>query len=551
VQALLAARLEALPDDERDLLERASVIGHDFEWEALGELSADRRRPPGAVLSALVRKELIRPHEGIGDTFRFRHILIRDAAYERISKELRAELHERFAGWLEGRGEEFEEIVGYHLEQAHHCLTDLAPSGARADTLGERASKHLASSGRRAYARSDVRAAASLLERAAALLTPDDSRRIGLLPDLGRALCEAGQPHRAEEVLAQAVDAAHVTGYEAVAVDAAVALATVRLHIDLRVGQSEVWRELRDAIPFYERSGDEAGLARALGVSGNLRYWRGETEGAIEDHVRAAHHARNAGEWAQEAESLQGVLLAMLFGPTPVEDALERIDEIAPIDERNRPLKVHVLRVRAQLEAMRGQFATARDQVEQAFALAEELGLELTLARVAMQAGPVELLAGDPVAAERRLRPAYEALERMKHWGYLSSTLPLLVDALLEQGRVDDALPLTELGRDLSVNEDIDAQVGWRRARGKVLARLGEPDEAEGLAREAVELADRTEYLNLRAQAHADLAEVMRAAGKNEEAAAALAEAIRLYEQKGNTAAIRLLTAEQVERGPS
>src|SRR5262249_46164826 len=89
VQALLAARLEALPDDERDLLERASVIGHDFEWEALGELSADRRRPPGAVLAALVRKELIRPHEGIGDTFRFRHILIRDAAYERISKELR------------------------------------------------------------------------------------------------------------------------------------------------------------------------------------------------------------------------------------------------------------------------------------------------------------------------------------------------------------------------------------------------------------------------------------------------------------------------------
>ncbi len=207
--------------------------------------------------------------------------------------------------------------------------------------------------------------------------------------------------------------------------------------------------------------------------------------------------------------------------------------------------------MRAQLEAMRGQFATARDHVEQAFALAEELGLELTLARVAMQAGPVELLAGDPVAAERRLRPAYEALERMQHWGYLSSTLPLLVDALLEQGRIDDALPLTELGRDLSVPEDIDAQVGWRRGRAKVLARLGEADEAEGLAREAVELADRTEYLDLRAHAHADLAEVLRAAYKHEEATAAMAEALRLDEQKGNTAAIRLLTAEQVEPGPS
>ena len=103
IHALLAARLDGLPVDERDVLERASVVGLEFEWDALAVLSADGSRPPGALLSTLVRKELIVPHEAIGDDFRFRHVLIRDAAYERIPKELRAELHERFADWLERR----------------------------------------------------------------------------------------------------------------------------------------------------------------------------------------------------------------------------------------------------------------------------------------------------------------------------------------------------------------------------------------------------------------------------------------------------------------
>ena len=113
IHALLAARLDALPDEERDVLERASVVGMEFEWEALTALAPDRSRPPGPGLATLVRKELIRPHEVIEDAFRFRHMLIRDVAYERITKELRSGLHERFADWLDGRGEEFERLC-YH-----------------------------------------------------------------------------------------------------------------------------------------------------------------------------------------------------------------------------------------------------------------------------------------------------------------------------------------------------------------------------------------------------------------------------------------------------
>ena len=156
IQALLAAGWTRSPTGARGARAglgrgaRVRVGGARQSWPR------DRRRPAGALLAALVRKELIRPHEAIEDAFRFRHMLIRDAAYERIPKELRSELHERFAGWLEGSGEEFDEIIGYHLEQAYHCLIGLGRPGCEGEALAERAAERLAESGRRAYARGDI-----------------------------------------------------------------------------------------------------------------------------------------------------------------------------------------------------------------------------------------------------------------------------------------------------------------------------------------------------------------------------------------------------------
>jgi class 3 adenylate cyclase/tetratricopeptide (TPR) repeat protein len=538
IQALLAARLDALPDDERDLLERASVVGLEFEWEALAELAPERRRPAGAQLAALVRKELIRPHEAIEDTFGFRHMLIRDAAYERIPKELRSDLHERFAGWLECRGEEFDEIVGYHLEQAYRSVAELGPPGDRAHSLAERAAERLGASGRRAYARGDTPAAANLLDRATALLPSDDRRRLSLLPSLGRALMEAGQLEQADSVLSEAVKSGRGGGERGGAADAAVALSYVRLRTVPQTSHEEVARQLEDAMRVFEELGDEAGLARALSVAGTLGFWRGEAAAAIEDFELAAQYARQVGDRAHEAESLRWVLVATLWGPTPVDVALERVEEIRSRGEANPTLEVTMLRTRAQLEAMQGRFDAARDLLAQAKALAEELGLEVTLAAgVALQAGYVELLAGDAAAAERELRPACEALERMGSWPHLATVAPMLANALFVQRRDEESLQLTVVAERVAPSEDADPQIGWRRVRAKVLARRGDVEAAERLAREATARAARTDYLDLRAQAIADLAEVLRLAGRAEESAAAVQEAIRLYEQKGNIAA--------------
>jgi class 3 adenylate cyclase/tetratricopeptide (TPR) repeat protein len=549
MQALLAARLDALPETERDLLERASVVGLEFEWEALRELTHDGRRPPGVQLAALVRKELIRPHEAIADTFRFRHMLIRDAAYERVPKELRSDLHERVAAWLDGRGDEFEEIIGYHLEQAYRCLVELGQSGDRGKRLAERAAERLSAAGRRAYGRADTAAAVNLLERAGALLPQHDRRRLSLLPTLGRALLESGELERSDSTLSEAVEDARAVGEQLVAADAAVALSYLRAHTVPELSDEQVAHDLEGVIHVLTGLGDEAVLARALSLAGTLRYWRGEAAAAIADLERAADYARLVGDRPQEAESLQYVLMALLWGPTTVDDALERAEAIRAGAEANRRLEVTLLRTRAQLEAMQGRFETARDLLARAKALAEELGLEVILAAgVAHQAGYVELLAGDAAAAERTLRPACEALEQMGDWGHFATLAPKLADALFIQGGHDEeAQRLTQLAERSATPGVADEDIGWRRVRAKLLARQGDAEEGERVAREATGRAALTDLLDDHAQALADLAAVLRLGGRLEESAMALEEAILLHEQKGNIVAADTLRAVLAE----
>ena len=194
IQALLAARLDQLTGDERAAIQRAAVCGKQFHVGAVSALldpaGGSEVRP---TLMSLVRRDLIRPDRSSlagQDAFRFRHQLIRDAAYEGAPKAMRAELHERFAGWLEevgeARVEEFEEILAYHLEQAHRLLSELGPLDDEGRELALRAAAHYAASARRASDRSDHRAAALLFRRAADLL-PEGH------PDRPRALYEAGR----------------------------------------------------------------------------------------------------------------------------------------------------------------------------------------------------------------------------------------------------------------------------------------------------------------------------------------------------------------------
>ncbi|HJQ85101.1 MAG TPA: AAA family ATPase, partial [Candidatus Binatia bacterium] len=198
IQALLAARIERLRSEERTVLERAAVVGRQFSRAAVTHLLPREIGDLDARLEALRRSELIEPDTGwlLGEpVMRFHHVLIRDAAYRRVLKGTRAELHARFADWLEARGGaavEHDETLGWHLEQAHQHLRELGPIDAKGRALGERAARHLGAAGRRALARDDVSLAGSLLGRAIDRLVPDAPERADLALDWCEALLSAG-----------------------------------------------------------------------------------------------------------------------------------------------------------------------------------------------------------------------------------------------------------------------------------------------------------------------------------------------------------------------
>ncbi len=540
IQALLAARLDQLHPTEREVLERGSIEGRTFHRGAVQALSpteVELRTP----LTALVRRELVRPDRAQfpgEDAYRFRHLLIRDAAYDALPKTVRAELHERFAMWLAEHGVgliELDEVTGYHLERAYRYRVELGPGGPGAQALARRAAERLAAAGRRASTRGDLRAAASLLGRAEELFAPGDPDRLDVLPTLGRTLLDTGDWDRARTVLAEARDRSAKVGDRRNWAEATVALVHIEMFTDVLRSHDEVRALLAEPLRVFEQLGDEGGLARTLGLIGQLRFWAGDAAAAIDDLERAAEHARKAGDGEQESHLLGYVLIASLHGPTPVPEALalcERVPERLP---GNRRVEVAALRCRINLEAMAGRFDEARLLVAQAEAIADDLGLEVTGASVRFEAARAELFAGDPATAERKLRPGLEMLERIGNHGHWVTAAIVLADALLEQRRAAEAEALADQAEVWAMQEDIDPQIGRRRIKARVLALRDEFDEAERLAREAVELASHTDYLENDALARADLAEVLELAGRTDEARTELERALCLYEQKGIT----------------
>ncbi len=538
IQALLAARLDQLHPTERGVLERGSIEGRTFHRGAVQALSptdAELRTP----LTALVRRELVRPDRAQftgEDAYRFRHLLIRDAAYDALPKSMRAELHERFALWLAEHAVdlvELDEVTGYHLERAYRYRVELGPGGPGAQALARRAGERLAAAGGRASSRGDLRAAASLLGRAEELFPPDDPDRLDVLPALGRTLQDTGDWDRARVVLAEARDRSEQVGDRRNWAEATVALVHLEMFTEALRSHDEVRALLAEPLRVFEELGDEGGLARTLGLIGQLRFWAGDAAAAIDDLEQAAEHARKAGDGEQESHCLGYVLIASLHGPTPVPQALELCERMPERLPGNRRVEVAALRCRINLESMAGRFDASRRLVAQAEAIVADLGLEVTGASVRFEAARAELFAGDPATAERELRPGLELLERIGNHGHWVTAAIVLADALLELGRAAEAEALADRAEVWAMEEDIDPQIGRRRIKARVLALRDEFDEAERLAREAVELASRTDYLENHALARADLAEVLERAGRTDEARAELEHALRLYERKG------------------
>ena len=539
IRSILAARLDQLPAGERAVIERASVIGKVFFVGAVQELTPSAERPGvPTYLMALVRKELVRPERSTlpgEDAFNFRHLLIRDAVYQAIPKELRAQLHEQFADWLErvagDRVEEQEEIIGYHLEQALHYRGSLGPTGDAEAELARRAANHIAAAGRRSFARGDA-AAGRLLHRAADLLPAGDRDRVALLSEAGAALSEAGEFGPATALLEEAIERGGEVGDEGAVARARLSLAELRTMVDPEGGEDETRRVADELIPLLERLGDELGLARAWRLRATAPWFLGQWGEMQEALEQSLVYARRAESPWEERLNLDLLATAITFGPTPAPEALRALKSLRPEVAGGR--SAWVTPSELILLAMQGRIEEARRIVTEAVADAEALGNLVLAARYRMDAGQAEHIAGDLEAAERELRLGRDLFLRVGQKAVLETLSAHLAMVLCDLGRFEEAPPFVDESRELASSGDATAQMAWRTAQARVIAHRNDGAEAERLATDAVAIARQTDYLSGLGDALVALAEVVRLSGRPEDEATALREAIDLYERKGN-----------------
>ena len=544
IQALLAARIDALPVRERRVIEAASIEGRAFHRGAVRAL-VDDKRSIDAALASLAERELIRTDraEFSEETgYRFMHVLVRDAAYDLLPKRRRADLHVAYADWLLGRanrGSAADEIVGYHLEQACDYRSQLGRAGdERQRELAARASGHLSDAGRRALAAGDRGGASNLLARAVALRARADPGRAALLIDLGGVHREQGRFRESEAALRQARALAVDARDGGLRAHAQVAQLLSRLQVDPDAVARIMRRQGAGLERELEAAGDHSGLAQLWHVRALIWWIKCQSGEAERAWRRAAEEARRAGDGRLLSDVVGWEASSTAVGPMPVDAAIARCEEIGAVLAGDPWARALALQPLASLHAMRGEFSTAFELLDESSLTLAGFGPTVDAA-VSHPEVFVAVLAGDLARAERHLRAGRRLLKQMGERAVLASTESYLAQVVLMSGREAEADRLARRCAALATEDDAWPQAAWRQVRARVLAARGQNRRALDLARDAVEIAMATDHPNLQADSMVDLAHVCAAAGCRDEAGSAVASALGIYEAKGNAVRAR------------
>ena len=485
--------------------------------------------------------------------YRFRHLLIRDAAYEGMPKELRAELHERFAAWLEDvageRIDEQEEILGYHLEQTVELRRQLGPLGEREIEISRRAARHLRDSGDRARDRGDQQAATLLYGRAADLLREDDATYPDLLYELARAMSETERRKEWVEIHQRARDLARERGDVRTEWLSRLSLSNTLMSVDPRAVRTSRFREeIHEAIGIFESLGDTRAQARAWLLLAWTEWMPCRYAEAIGCLTHAHELARRAEDHHTFDEVTEMTVGAMYFGPTPAKEALDRITEMlsdALVSTRSKSV---VRAFRGGLQAMVDELDQALEDFEAADRVLREFG-PLWSGVIYMLRGLTAGMYGDPVRAEAAHRRHYEILEEAGDQGYLSTVAATLAASLAELGRLDEAERFAQIGREAAAEDDVASQSLAEAAWAMVLSARGDLDGAVVAARRSISVAaDSDMYFDL-GKLHLNLSRILAKMGQAAEAVEAAREALSFYVRKGIVPAAARATASLAELG--
>jgi class 3 adenylate cyclase/tetratricopeptide (TPR) repeat protein len=529
LQGLIAARLDATPAAVKGILQRAAVVGKVFWPEAVLAQGALDGRIEDLLLEA-ARRDLVSELDerglGGGRAWTFKHILIRDVAYDAIPKIERSRAHDAFGRWLErmagARVDEYSDIVAYHADQAFLFARELGEGDVR--KLGGRAYTQLMEVGTKAKRRGDLRAALAFFRRALAVAEAIDlpaAERLATraLVAGARMAVEASQEvldeiatlvtelrtvppmtvlvdllqvlsfDRSDKDLAAAtaLDREAVTAARAIGDADTIAHALERSHWAWWVnGNIDAQRRaLLEALQHIESTGAERHLSSVLGWLGASAGVRGTFVDAVEYAVRAKERAAASGSSLQRAITLRGVMSAALWRGelrVAVDSARQGVD--AAIDAGARAaIGVNYWFLGTALDAA-GELGQAREAHERA----------------------IEHLSGPPsqgLRAEARTR---------------------LVKTLVSLGELHEARRQAELARAEVAANDVYTVATAAAALGAVCAAEGTPEQAEGLFREALERIAPTGYAYLHMEIRRDYAAFLLAHGRGAEARPILEE---------------------------
>jgi class 3 adenylate cyclase/tetratricopeptide (TPR) repeat protein len=324
LQGIISARLDALPQDEKELLRDASVVGKVFWTSAL------RREPAetATALHSLARKAFVRQQrrssvEGESE-FAFAHALVRDVAYGQIARVDRAAKHQRTAEWIEslGRPEDHAEMLAHHWSSA---LALAEAAGAETGELTERTRVASRAAGDRAFALNAFATATGHYERALARTGEGHPDRPGLLFSLAHALFAAGDD-RAEKALEQARDALLEGGEPETAAECEVFLARI---LWFRGEHDRIAPHLRVAEALIAGAEPSPSVGRVLAWTSRQRMLAGDEEAGLRQAEEALAIADRLNLDDLRVHALTTIGSAKEFlGDTTGRDDLERAIEI-------------------------------------------------------------------------------------------------------------------------------------------------------------------------------------------------------------------------------
>jgi predicted ATPase/class 3 adenylate cyclase len=548
VQALIGSRLDGLPASDKRVAQQASVVGNVF-WPGavahIGGLGGDLT----PSLETLERRDFVHPHREstvVGEReYEFKHILIRDVAYERLPKGRRAELHALFVAWLRdlGSDDEFVEIEAYHLEQA--CLHARAVARSPIEAPVGEAADALRRSAEKAASREGMREADRFYARALDLVGEDDlTTAMELRVARGRTLAGLGELERAIEQLRSVTETAPGLGRLDLHCDALVTLSS----LDLRVGRpAEAGPRLVEAATLASQIGDrrlqvKSGyelsamysdfeakfdlasemLESALSIAQEIR----DRALSIEGHLRLGFHFFNLGDLQRSEEQLvRCVELAGELG-----------------SRRDEARATYLL---ALTKHYRGDFEEAERLALQARDWLERTGETFFQIQNFVALAIYALARNDAAQAEAWLREAIPfALEEGRR---VIEVYRYLVEALVLQDKVEDATKLAEFaGRNLP-EEDVYSTATVRLAEALAATGRGEREEAVACYEEALRVYRELQLPIESGHAQLAFARALRAFGDLEAARAQLERARDIFRDIQATGVVRGVERELAE----